>query len=90
MIKVIAYEELLSGKVKVSPSSNVAIVGAGGIGFDVASFLLHTPAPQDNNVGEKAIERFMQVCVLLYMCACLLDACVLPLFLLLNNYHYKI
>jgi 2,4-dienoyl-CoA reductase (NADPH2) len=36
--KVIAYPEVLSGRVR--PGENVAIIGMGGIGFDVALFLL--------------------------------------------------
>lgn len=41
--RVVAYDELLSGKVK--PGNRVAVIGAGGIGFDVATFLL---APADH------------------------------------------
>jgi len=39
--KVISYPELLSGARQAGES--VAIVGAGGIGFDVATFLTHQP-----------------------------------------------
>jgi 2,4-dienoyl-CoA reductase (NADPH2) len=39
--KVINYPELLSGARKAGNS--VAIIGAGGIGFDVATFLTHRP-----------------------------------------------
>jgi 2,4-dienoyl-CoA reductase (NADPH2) len=39
--KVISYPELLSGARRAGES--VAIVGAGGIGFDVATFLTHQP-----------------------------------------------
>jgi 2,4-dienoyl-CoA reductase (NADPH2) len=39
--KVISYPELLSGARKAGDS--VAIIGAGGIGFDVAAFLTHRP-----------------------------------------------
>lgn len=39
--RVVAYDELLLGKVK--PGNRVAIIGAGGIGFDVAAFLLSPP-----------------------------------------------
>lgn len=38
--KVIYYDQLLSGK-RIA-GKNVAIMGAGGIGFDVAEFLTHT------------------------------------------------
>jgi 2,4-dienoyl-CoA reductase (NADPH2) len=37
--KVLSYIDVLQGK--VTPGPRVAIVGAGGIGFDVAEFLLH-------------------------------------------------
>ena len=37
--KVISYPDLLSGA--RGPGTRVAIVGAGGIGFDVATFLTH-------------------------------------------------
>jgi 2,4-dienoyl-CoA reductase (NADPH2) len=40
--KVLYYDELISGKKKAG--KKVAIIGAGGIGFDVASFLTHMPA----------------------------------------------
>ncbi|MCE1204648.1 MAG: NADPH-dependent 2,4-dienoyl-CoA reductase [Holophagaceae bacterium] len=43
--KVISYPDLLSGR-KVA-GRTVAIIGAGGIGFDVAEFLVHPdPSPQ--------------------------------------------
>lgn len=38
--KVVSYIDVLKGKVKIGNS--VAIVGAGGIGFDVAEFLSHS------------------------------------------------
>ena len=37
--KVVSYIDVLTGRVKVGPRA--AIVGAGGIGFDVAEFLCH-------------------------------------------------
>lgn len=40
---VIGYLDLLSGWVQ--PAGQVAIIGAGGIGFDVAEFLVHTGLP---------------------------------------------
>jgi 2,4-dienoyl-CoA reductase (NADPH2) len=40
--KVCSYVDVLRGD--VVPGARVAIVGAGGIGFDVAEFLLHDPA----------------------------------------------
>ena len=39
--KVVSYLDVLTGRVTVGP--RVAIVGAGGIGFDVATFLAHPP-----------------------------------------------
>jgi 2,4-dienoyl-CoA reductase (NADPH2) len=43
--KVISYPDLLSGRRQAGPK--VAIIGAGGIGFDVAEFLVHAdPAPE--------------------------------------------
>ncbi len=41
--RVVSYEELLNGR--VAPGNRVAIIGAGGIGFDVATFLA---APADH------------------------------------------
>jgi len=41
--KVASYAEILSGR--VTPGRRVAIVGAGGIGFDVAEFLSQPPGP---------------------------------------------
>ncbi len=38
---VVSYLDVLSGRVK--PGTRVAIVGAGGIGFDVAEYLVHMP-----------------------------------------------
>ncbi len=40
--KVLSYIDVLQGS--VAPGPRVAIIGAGGIGFDVAEFLLHNPA----------------------------------------------
>jgi len=39
--KVLSYLDVLGGRVK--PGAKVAIVGAGGIGFDVAEWLVHHP-----------------------------------------------
>jgi 2,4-dienoyl-CoA reductase (NADPH2) len=38
---VLGYEEVLEGRVAVGP--RVALIGAGGVGFDVAEFLTHLP-----------------------------------------------
>ncbi len=43
--KVVSYVDVISGK--VVPGKRVAIIGAGGIGFDVASLLVHQDIPQD-------------------------------------------
>mmetsp|Transcript_14515 Transcript_14515/g.42862 ORF Transcript_14515/g.42862 Transcript_14515/m.42862 type:complete len:725 (-) Transcript_14515:25-2199(-) len=55
--KVLSYIDVLAKKVPVG--KRVAIIGAGGIGFDVAEFLAH-----DNTVGEHSssldIEAFMR------------------------------
>jgi 2,4-dienoyl-CoA reductase (NADPH2) len=40
--KVLSYLDVLQGK--AIPGGRVAILGAGGIGFDIAEFLLHDPA----------------------------------------------
>ncbi|QNP39782.1 NADPH-dependent 2,4-dienoyl-CoA reductase [Lysobacter solisilvae (ex Woo and Kim 2020)] len=44
--KVVSYLDVLSGR--VVPGAKVAIVGAGGIGFDVAEFLVHAARPFDD------------------------------------------
>jgi 2,4-dienoyl-CoA reductase (NADPH2) len=51
--KVISYPDLLSGAKRAGES--VAIVGAGGIGFDVATFLSHVPG--SNYFEEWGIDR---------------------------------
>lgn len=43
--KVVSYLDVLSGR--VVPGRKVALIGAGGIGFDVAEFLVHHPGPTD-------------------------------------------
>ena len=43
--KVVSYVDVLKSRVSVGP--RVAIIGAGGIGFDVAEFLLEDPGPHD-------------------------------------------
>jgi 2,4-dienoyl-CoA reductase (NADPH2) len=40
--KVVSYPDAILGKVQIG--KKVAIIGAGGIGFDVAEFLLHDPS----------------------------------------------
>jgi 2,4-dienoyl-CoA reductase (NADPH2) len=58
--KVVPYEDVLTGKVKISSDSNVAIIGAGGIGFDIATFLTHQKPANTDHEGPEAIERYMQ------------------------------
>ena len=61
--KVVSYIDVLTGKVTAGP--RVAIVGAGGIGFDVAEFLCHadgqgphiTPDPITAYTNEWGIDR---------------------------------
>ncbi len=43
--KVVSYADLLSGRVQAG--RRVAVIGAGGIGFDVAAFLLHEAHADD-------------------------------------------
>ena len=50
--KVIGYADLLSGRKQAG--RRVAIIGAGGIGFDVAEYLLHELAP--NGAGHGAAD----------------------------------
>jgi 2,4-dienoyl-CoA reductase (NADPH2) len=51
--KVITYPDLLSGRRKAGAS--VAIIGAGGIGFDVAAYLTHKPG--NDYFAEWGIDR---------------------------------
>jgi 2,4-dienoyl-CoA reductase (NADPH2) len=43
--RVLAYNEVLQGAAE--PGERVAIIGAGGIGFDMAAYLLHRPSSGD-------------------------------------------
>lgn len=43
--KVVSYADVLNGKIEVG--NKVAVIGAGGIGFDVSTFLTHHPAGDD-------------------------------------------
>jgi len=60
--KVVGYTEVLSGKVSVG--NTVAVVGAGGIGFDVSEFLsdpkgeLTSSAPVPGIASEEEIKEF--------------------------------
>ncbi len=46
---VVSYAQLLSGAVQIAEGARVAIVGAGGIGFDVAAYLVQgRPSPTED------------------------------------------
>ena len=56
--KVISYQELISGQQEAG--KRVAVIGAGGIGFDAASYLLHEPDSRpdpDKFMAEWGIDR---------------------------------
>ena len=56
--KVISYQELISGQQEAG--KKVAVIGAGGIGFDAASYLLHEPDSRpdpDKFMAEWGIDR---------------------------------
>jgi len=59
---VISYPELLSGRIEAG--RRVAVIGAGGIGFDVAELLTAEHAPDghasDGDVANPAIEAFRE------------------------------
>ena len=54
--KVASYADLLSGRVQAG--RRVAVLGAGGIGFDVAQFLLHEPHRDGPDGTQNAIAQF--------------------------------
>jgi 2,4-dienoyl-CoA reductase (NADPH2) len=49
--KVLTYEQVLKGEIQVGKSA--AIIGAGGIGFDVCEFLAHNPSEQSNSLNKE-------------------------------------
>lgn len=56
---VVSYIDVLTGKAKMG--AGVAVIGAGGIGFDVSEFLVHTPAvplpmPTDHWLAEWGVD----------------------------------
>jgi 2,4-dienoyl-CoA reductase (NADPH2) len=53
--KVVSYIDVLNRKVRVGP--RVAIIGAGGIGFDVAEFLSH-PDEEHDDASPDTLEEF--------------------------------
>ena len=66
-MKIVSYVDVLRHKVSVGKS--VAVIGAGGIGYDVSDFLTHphnegiTLGPEGQNpleVDEKAVDAFLQ------------------------------
>ncbi|NND45162.1 MAG: NADPH-dependent 2,4-dienoyl-CoA reductase [Xanthomonadales bacterium] len=52
---VLSYIDVLAGAAEVGES--VAIIGAGGIGFDVAEFLAHDPAKPASSTSPEAFAR---------------------------------
>lgn len=56
--KVVGYAQVLEGEVAVG--SKVAIIGAGGIGFDVSEFLLHDDVPMMPNPDVPTPEAFFE------------------------------
>lgn len=56
--KVVGYGDVLEGKVAVG--QKVAIIGAGGIGFDVSEFLLHDQVPMTPNPDAPTPEAFFE------------------------------
>jgi len=54
--KVVSYADLLSGRAKAG--RRVAVIGAGGIGFDVAEFLLQDEHRNGADAAQRAIARF--------------------------------
>lgn len=55
--KVVSYLDVLTGRVEVG--KRAAIIGAGGIGFDVAEFLAHHPRPDDGRQPTLDTQRWM-------------------------------
>ena len=51
---VLSYIDVLTGKVEVG--SKVAVIGAGGIGFDVAEYLAHNPK-NDGKYSKRRCEQ---------------------------------
>lgn len=70
-INVMSYYDLLTKNgVKAKVGKSIAIIGAGGIGFDVADYLMHMAdqkeidesieVPLDKKVDEKSVQAFLQ------------------------------
>ena len=62
-IKVLSYVDVLRGGAEVG--QRVAVIGAGGIGYDMADFLTHSPAAGTGaplpRVDERAVSEFLKV-----------------------------
>lgn len=56
--KVLAYRDVLEGRVSVG--GKVAIIGAGGIGFDVAEYLLHVSKADAHGDKDSSPEAFFR------------------------------
>ncbi len=56
--KVMSYIDVLEGRVEVG--KKVAVVGAGGIGFDVSEFLLHADVPESPDPNEPTPDAFFK------------------------------
>ena len=54
--KVVSYRDVLTGR--VVPGRRVAIIGAGGIGFDVAEFLVHDARPDAAGMPRLDVARW--------------------------------
>ncbi len=54
--KVVSYLDVLAGR--VVPGGKVAIIGAGGIGFDVGEFLVHHAPPRDAGMPHSDAARW--------------------------------
>ena len=64
-VSVVSYVDVLNGSAKVG--KNVAVIGAGGIGYDVSDFLTHdhsvgahAGAALPNKVDQQAVSAFLQ------------------------------
>ena len=53
--KVVSYIDVLNNRVEIG--SRVALIGAGGIGFDVAGFLSHSAESPDSSQSSEAFTR---------------------------------
>lgn len=56
--RVFSYSDFLSGRVQ--PMDKVAVIGAGGIGFDVATALVHRSIEKQGDPVAKAVDRYFE------------------------------